>query len=863
MATTEDVIILKVGTDQAVKSVGDLKNNIKELKKQLDGYTEATGEVDEQGKKVYKTIEGLTIGSEEYKQVLEELKINQNALRDAMYATTASMEDVSAAAMGASESYNSLVHQMAALKEEWRATNDEARRNELGTQIGEINDKLKSMDASIGNFGRNVGNYEGALQKMAGGFMATAGSAGAVINPIKNVTMGFKALSATPVIGILGLLANIIMRVMDGLKSSEGNMRAVTEAFSVFSGVGDLVTKMLQGLAKGIAAIGNGLTWLMEQLGLVSEEAKKRQQIAKDETALLEKQRENIYKNADAELEVAKLKNQAADKSKYSAQERIVFLEQAAKIEEDTVKRALEAAKLEYEIIKEKNSLTESSTEDLKQEADAYARLVKAETDYYNKTKELTGQISEAKTAARTEQLNAAKALSDAEIKLLEAELLSTKSASSERLQIEREILDKQYQMQVKNAKETIKNKETLNKTLAALEKTHNAEEKQLIEDHVKSVMDIERIKMENKMNIYTAGTKEYMKAQMELRKWELDNLRQGTDETNVEFNQRRLAAQREYAESVQEYNNKIIESGRLAYENIVNSAARGSEGQLEAIVNLKQYELDHLKKQMGETDDEFYARQLAARQEYNDAVQALVDRQTEDERLALETKMNAKRDNQFAFLQSQIELKKFELDTLHQLEGESDAEFKARQLQKEQEYIDAKRALASEQIALAQNVASGVSSILSSIADAYESDTNASEKELKKAKNLRIAAATIDMLSGVVAAISTAMTLGPIAGPIMGAINSAAVIAAGVANIQKIRSTSTSKDGGSGGGNTSAAVSPPSINTNIPTIRTATSASEEDRLNRMAEPQRVYILQSDIEAAGSQSKTQIKESSF
>ena len=223
---------------------------------------------------------------------------------------------------------------------------------------------------------------------------------------------------------------------------------------------------------------------------------------------------------------------------------------------------------------------------------------------------------------------------------------------------------------------------------------------------------------------------------------------------------------------------------------------------------------------------------------------------------------MNAKRDNQFAFIQAQIELKKYELDTLHKLEGESDAEFKARQLQKEQEYIDAKRALAAEHITLAQDVASGVTSLLSSIADAYESDTNASEKELKKAKNLRIAAATIDMLSGVVAAISTAMTLGPIAGPIMGAINSAAVIAAGVANIQKIRSTSTSKDGGSGG-DTPAAVSPPSINTNIPTIRTATSASEEDRLNRMASPQKVYILQSDIEAAGSQSKTQIEESSF
>ena len=928
MATTEDVIILKVGTDQAVKSVGDLKQNIKELKKQLDGYTEATGEVDEQGKKVYRTIEGLTIGTQEYKDALEELKINQNALKDAMYATSASMEEVSASAVGASESYNSLVHRMANLKEIWRATNDEAERNQVGQQIAEINSKLKNMDASVGNFQRNVGNYSSALDGLADGFLATAGGAGKVINPIKNVTVGFKALSATPVVGILGLLANIIMKVMDNLKSSESNMRGVTEAFSAFSVVGDLATKLMQTLADAIIGVGKGLTWLMEKLGLVTEAMKQRQEIARQETKLLELERENIYKNADAELEVAKLKNQAADKNKYSVQERIAFLEQAAKIEEDTAKRALEAAKLEYEIIKEKNSLTESSTEDLKKEADAYAKLVKAETDYYNKTKELTGQISEAKTAARTEAMNAAKALSDAEIKLLEAELLSTKSASAERLQIEKDVLDKQYEQQVKNAKSTIKNRETLNKTLEALEKTHYAEEQKLMEDHVNAVLEIERKRMENRMNSYASGTKEYMKEQVNLRKWELDNLRQGTEETDAEFNSRRLAAQKEYAAAVQDLNNEIVESGRLAYENIVNSAARGSEAQLEAIVNLKQYELDSLKQQIGESDEEFYARQLAARQAYNDAVNELVDRQVEDERLALENRMNASRVNQLSGLQNQIKLKKYELDTLHQLEGESEEEFRERQLQKEKEYheakralaeeqvyletepedggdaqmeylqkqielkkyeldtlhqleeesdaefharqlaaehayIDAKRELAAEQISIAQNVASGVSGLLTTIADAYENDTNASEKELRKAKNLRIAGATIDMLSGVVTAISTAMQLGPIAGPIMGAINSAAVIAAGVANISKIKSTSTSKNSGSGGGSTPAAVNPPSVNTNIPTVRTATSASEEDRLNRMAAPQKVYILQSDIEAAGSQSKAQVEESSF
>ena len=135
----ETITILKVGTEEAVRSVNDLRDNIKVLKQNL-------GE--------------LEIGTEGYQTTLEELKVNQNALKDAMYATTTSMADVTAAATGASKSYNSLVHHMAALKEEWRATNDEARRSELGAQIAEINQQLKDMDASVGNFSRNVGNYE-------------------------------------------------------------------------------------------------------------------------------------------------------------------------------------------------------------------------------------------------------------------------------------------------------------------------------------------------------------------------------------------------------------------------------------------------------------------------------------------------------------------------------------------------------------------------------------------------------------------------------------------------------------------------------------------------------------------------------
>ena len=267
----ENVVILKVGTDEAVKSVGDLKENIKQLKKQLDGYVEATGEVDEQGKKVYRTVEGLTIGSQEYKDVLEELKINQNALRDAMYATTASMEDVAKAATGTSKSYNSLVHQMAALKEEWRATNDEARRNELGQQIASINQQLKDMDASVGNFQRNVGNYQSAFDGLGAKFESWGATLkglpptlGATKESLGKVGETMQIVGKQPILGIIGLLAPIIVKITESLKGNQTAMDAVKKAMSALQPVFDFFAGILEKVAEGLSMT---VDWLIKLAG--------------------------------------------------------------------------------------------------------------------------------------------------------------------------------------------------------------------------------------------------------------------------------------------------------------------------------------------------------------------------------------------------------------------------------------------------------------------------------------------------------------------------------------------------------------------------------------------------------------------
>jgi len=160
--------------------------------------------------------------------------------------------------------------------------------------------------------------------------------------------------------------------------------------------------------------------------------------------------------------------------------------------------------------------------------------------------------------------------------------------------------------------------------------------------------------------------------------------------------------------------------------------------------------------------------------------------------------------------------------------------------------------------------MASGVSSILGSIADAMEENTEMTEEEAQKAKNLRIAAATIDMLQGAVTAYAGAQSLGVPMGPIIGAINAAAVVAAGIANIAKIKATQVSANSSSTQTPTvPAQVDAPNVTPQVQQVRTLTSASEEDRLNRMADDHRVYILSSDLEADRDQHRVQVEETTF
>ena len=249
----ETIQIIRIETGEAVKSVNDLRENVKILKDRLGD---------------------LEIGTTEYQDTLEELKVNQAAVKDAMYATTASMDDLAKAATGTSNSYNALVHRMASLKEELRATDvsteqGKERFKELAAQINEVNDTLKDMDALQGNFQRNVGNYPGLMKTFSGsldamdkGLKASAGDLGTLKN-------GFDALAVNPAFAILGIVVNLFGHLADTLKEDETTMAAVNKAGVSLEPIFKLLKSILERISTIVADLITKVSAFVQSNGLI------------------------------------------------------------------------------------------------------------------------------------------------------------------------------------------------------------------------------------------------------------------------------------------------------------------------------------------------------------------------------------------------------------------------------------------------------------------------------------------------------------------------------------------------------------------------------------------------------------------
>lgn len=117
-------------------------NSLKVLREEIKGYRAE--------------LEKAEIGTDAFDKASKDLAKAQSQLKNAL---TLGKKEVSEL----DTSYDGLVRQMAELRDAWKKTSDVAERDALGKQIAGINTQLKDLDGSIGNFQRNVGDYQGKI----------------------------------------------------------------------------------------------------------------------------------------------------------------------------------------------------------------------------------------------------------------------------------------------------------------------------------------------------------------------------------------------------------------------------------------------------------------------------------------------------------------------------------------------------------------------------------------------------------------------------------------------------------------------------------------------------------------------------
>ena len=831
--------VIKLDVSDSVDSLDELREKVVSAGYSFSSLKSAKTYID----RLRASLIDLDETSEEYEERVEEIDKVQDKLNKAMKATGDKAKD-------AEGSYNALSKKMSELKKAFKETNDEAERDKLAKQIVGINDQLKEMDASIGNYQRNVGNYEAAFTD---GLLNIAAKVKALSNPMELATKGvnalgkaMKALLTNPVGAFIMSIVVAVKALKKGFEQSETASNSLKKAFSAFQPVinainnaftgfaklvGNIAEKAIPALVNGLMKAGDWMMTLLNKIGIVSdkklnefrksieaqkESVKVTQDLTDREIELTEKRRKFQVNEAKTEMEVSELRAKAVDKDKYSAKQREKFLNQAIAKERKLNDEKLALAQEEYDILKKRSELTDNDAETNDALAAAEANLYNTKKEYYAKERELISQ----KIAAGQE-------LSAAEKKILEEQKEELKKV------------------------EEIKNRAELSQL------SSKDRELKILEDKYKE----EKALLEKYEQDTTQLTKEYEAQRQEIINKNGGDKAKEIDERAIQSLMDSTDRQLTILKKRYEEEKKLLEANGIDTVNLT-----------------KEYERQVAEVKAGEGEGKI--------KDIND--NSALERDIADKTIFIELE---KKEKLLQIERERLEGTKAIYEELFKLDDLSE--------EKKQEYADkikeidaalvenshntkeVQKAQAQDLINTYNQVSQSIGELMNNVAEIWQDSIKQrvkngkiteeqGKKEFENSKKLQIATAIINGLAGAANAVASAMTIPPPAGPIIGAANSALVIATTAAQIAKIKSTTFDGGGSSIDSDiSSAAATPttaaveytPKYSTNVTgeseTVNLANAVSERQK------DQRVYVVESDINEAGKRVEIREAESTF
>lgn len=319
------------------------------------------------------------------------------------------------------DTLNGQRQKLADMQSAYDAMDKEMRDSEGGkaflAQIKEQHDAVLGLEGATGRMQRNVGNYGESIK----GVIPSVDKFDAVLNKMgtsmddlqqgvgtasKSIVSHFatigKALITPPLGIIVAILTGIMLifsKVASAIKKNDDAMTNLQVAFSAFKPIATAIGKIFEGIGVALSKVAVGIANVVTKISSAlipgfEEASKKVTEYILAVDALEEKQRQYTVQNAKDAQEIAKYRAIASEST--DLEERKKALQSAITLEEEIARRNVEIATKTLELRKEQARQEVDTTDETKNEiARLEAEKIQAETDYYNKKREMAAQIRE------------------------------------------------------------------------------------------------------------------------------------------------------------------------------------------------------------------------------------------------------------------------------------------------------------------------------------------------------------------------------------------------------------------------------------------------------------------------------------
>ena len=767
-----------------VEKILDIKVNYSEAVKAIAAYQTKIDEARDAEKDLKKQLKDGVISRQQYNEEMAASKAAINDYNESIRTISKTMQNQIRQEREQEGSLKSLRAQLSNLTAEYDSLSEVERKGAAGIKlrksINDVTDALKEAEEETQRYYRNVGNYKNAIIEAANSnlpFMQQLSMLNAGLNGISGYLTGVNAkmkiaaattTGFTKVVKLLGIammstgIGLLIVALGSLVSWFTKTQKGVEAANKIMGALGATINVIIDRASKLGSALVNVFTGdfaeaaedakgILAGIGKeIVEETKQAWRLADALNAIEKREVMLSMSRAANRAEIEKLKK-AADDQTLSTNERIKAAEKAAAMEKEDLKLQTELAmarianmlgytEVTDEVLKKikdlqtgaitadeaisQIGLSDSTIDDLKQLGELVTNLSELEESSYTRQTEQQNTLN----SIRKEGADKAKEAKQVELEAVRAAEDAMLALVKDKREQGRKEIELTYNRQIEDLRIrlqtetnlTIKAKEAINTQIIALEKQ---------KDDALSKLSDEELNKE-------------LEQRERLISLQLEAVKEGTEQ-EYQLKMQQLSVQREAELADKE----LTEEMKLAITEKYASM------------------MDNLAVERERTTTERQQEQVRLRME-NELMQLEQSGASEME-----------------ILQEQAAQKLGILNSLQQMEGEGEEEFLNRKLTANEEYMNAKKAIADKEVSIEQTKTGAMTKLLGTMSNAMAAAGEVSEElgmagkvlalaEIAVSQGVAIAKAVetatrssatwIDMLaaiSTVVAAVTTVMT--------------------------------------------------------------------------------------------------------